>query len=364
MKASESKLCPSCGLRNKPKWEFCARCGESLQEVDVGGASASEAADAPGPSWGSSEALNWLGFGLALLVSLMVLVRWRPSPAEADPAIFVAPRADPAPSADLVDMSAPTPPPGVQDGLAALRAGDPKAALAALAQAAAAAPNDPSTRYAYAQALWVAGQKEGAIEQYRAAVRLSPETVNYHRDLAKALVAAGRPTEAIPEYEAALQIQPHSPGYLQELSALYVQTGNSQGAIDLLTRAVALKGGDPQLLQDLGQALERSGDKSAAADVYRRIMEANPADATARALLSEIVFGEGRQEEAIALVRQGIGAGGPAPLYRALASLLERNGRTQEAADTYREYAQRAASAPDAEAMAERARILEQSGRS
>src|SRR5262245_54436240 len=31
----QSKVCPACGTRNKAKWEFCAKCGESLQKVDV-----------------------------------------------------------------------------------------------------------------------------------------------------------------------------------------------------------------------------------------------------------------------------------------------------------------------------------------
>lgn len=368
MKAGDSKLCPSCGLRNKPKWEFCARCGESLQDVAVGAPGASEDAAVSVVEEASSEPtewLTWLGIAAAIVVSLVILVRWRPSPASADPSIFVSPRADDRnPAADSAEVPFPTPPDGLQAGQAALFTGDVKSALGALARAVASAPNDPTAHYTYAQALWAAGQRDEALEHYQRAATLSPQTVNYRRDLAKVLVAQGRGPEAIPEYEAALAIQPQSPAYLKELAALYVQTGNTAGAIELLSRAVEMKTGDPELLKDLGQALERSGNRAGAADVYRRVMAADPRDATARALLSEIVFRDGRQEEAIQLVRDGIAAGAPVSLYRALASLLERNGRTQEAAENYRAYAQRAGSAPDAAAMAERARILEQSGRS
>src|SRR5262245_54663013 len=35
MKAGDVRICPTCGTRNKPKWEFCVSCGEPLQDVSV-----------------------------------------------------------------------------------------------------------------------------------------------------------------------------------------------------------------------------------------------------------------------------------------------------------------------------------------
>ena len=29
----DAKICPHCGTRNKPQWEFCAGCGESMVDV-------------------------------------------------------------------------------------------------------------------------------------------------------------------------------------------------------------------------------------------------------------------------------------------------------------------------------------------
>src|SRR2546428_9643887 len=45
MKADSVRICPACGTRNKPKWEYCVKCGESLQDVPLG-VPAAEAADA------------------------------------------------------------------------------------------------------------------------------------------------------------------------------------------------------------------------------------------------------------------------------------------------------------------------------
>src|SRR5690349_7922142 len=48
MTRGAGRTCPSCGALNKPKWEFCARCGEPL----TGDAPAAGAARAPAPSAG------------------------------------------------------------------------------------------------------------------------------------------------------------------------------------------------------------------------------------------------------------------------------------------------------------------------
>ena len=31
MKAKQAVVCPKCGALNRPTWEFCARCNESLE---------------------------------------------------------------------------------------------------------------------------------------------------------------------------------------------------------------------------------------------------------------------------------------------------------------------------------------------
>src|SRR6185503_17080274 len=34
-RAADFITCPSCGSRNKTKWEFCAKCGDSLAGAEV-----------------------------------------------------------------------------------------------------------------------------------------------------------------------------------------------------------------------------------------------------------------------------------------------------------------------------------------
>src|SRR5689334_9498803 len=100
MASIDAKVCPQCGTRNKPQWEFCAGCGESMVDVTVVSAAdahalASMAAgadapagdlgadgDAPGVPWGSLITLP------ILLVATFVAIRSYEPPRQPSPDLF------------------------------------------------------------------------------------------------------------------------------------------------------------------------------------------------------------------------------------------------------------------------------------
>lgn len=352
---ADFRLCPACGTRNKLKWEFCVKCGESLQDVAAGAGSA--AGGPPRPIEAEESFVEWrsvattvLALGLAALVGL----RFRPEPAQADPGVFTSPARS--------EASPPSPAP-VEDGrlargLQQLYSGDPRSALDALAAAAAATPNDPMARRAYGQALWLAGQSGAALSEMQAAARLAPQDARIQADTARMFLQMGRPGESVLFFEAALRVEPDSPGWLGQLGQVYLDQGNAARAAELFERAVATSGGNSRFLQDLGVAYQKAGNAEGAASAFRRALENDPRSDTTRALLAEQLLAAGRTDEAIAIVRDALGAGTPS-LYRALGSLLERSGRSQEAAEAYREYARRSPQAADAGSLTERATALE-----
>lgn len=367
MKAGDVRICPSCEARNKPKWEFCVRCGESLVDVPLSASpvSAPLASSLPveraragmftGFGWGSVA-------GLVGLCAAAALVAYRPTVEKTDPSVFAFPRNVEEPTPPPVTAPAQTSP--NQDllnrGRSLLVQRSPQAALVFLAQAVADRPDDPEARYAYAQALWQTDNRAEALTQYQEAARLAPNNVAYKRDLAKCLAALGQRGEAVLAYEAALALQPNSPAWLRELAGLQSQEGRSKEAVSLLTRASAFKPDDSGLQQELARALEAAGDAEAASAAYRRSLQIDPQAAASRALLANLLFRQGQKDEALSLVREGIALDPKvAGLHRDLGSLLERQGRLHDAVVAYREYVSRAASAPDAEAIAERARRLE-----
>jgi Flp pilus assembly protein TadD len=367
MKAGDVRICPFCQSRNKAKWEFCARCGESLQAVPLGTESETDASDdeaATGESGGFP--VGWATAGLLLVgvgATAWLFSGQRPVATRPDPSVFAVPVVvTPPPS-----FEAPAVPPSKRQlgiGRGMLTDGNYGAAVEVLAQSVAEDPEDATTRYFYAHALWQTNAQAEAVNQFKEAARLSPRNVEYRGEFAKALAATGQTEEAIAEYQAALELKPDSPVWLRTLASLQSQAGRPAEAASLLKRAATLRPADADVQQSLAVALDQSGNAAGAEDAYRKALATDPQAATSRALLANVWMRQGKRDDAIALVREGIALNPKsAELQRDLGSLLEAAGRTAEAVAAYREYAGQAPSAPDAAKIAERARMLEQQAR-
>jgi Flp pilus assembly protein TadD len=364
MATQDSKICPACGTKNKAKWDFCVRCGESLEQVTVV-MQAPSAAAAPEPAEEEAAAaaaagtgpglLAWVGLALVVGVSFYFL---RSQDGRTDPRLFVAPVAEP--NSNVLPEPVNPGNSDLDEGRALLYRGDPSA-LGRLAQAVANEPNNADAHHDYAQALWQAGQQAEALTEYGEAARLAPPArVNFRSDYAKALAAAGRSADAMQEYEAILAGHPDMAGPLRDLANLNLQAGNTQRAAELLRRAAELTPGRAVVQEDLAGALEKSGNTADAIAAYRRALELKPDADSSRNLLADLLFRENQKDDAIALVREGL-ARNPdsAPLQRGLGSLLERSGDLAGAAAAYREYARLAPNAVDAKQLSDRAAALD-----
>jgi tetratricopeptide (TPR) repeat protein len=356
---ADFRICPACGTRNKLKWEFCVKCGESLQDVQA--ATSGGTSDVARREPLSLSGFDWkgaLGTVVALGIALGVGLKFRPQPAQADPGIFQNPvRTEVAAAKEPRIAVGELRNASLDEGLRRLNSGDARSALDILAQAVAEHPSDGQARFAYGQALYQAGQAPAAVAQLTEAARLDPRNARASADAAKILVSLGRAADAIPLYEAAIRADASSPAWMSQLGQLYLDQGNTKRAAELLEQAVTASGGNARFLQQLGYAQEKAGNSTAAMDAYRRALEHDPSSGTTRALLAERVMAAGRTDDAIALLRDGV-ARDP-KLNRALGSLFERSGRASEAATAYREYARGNPGAADAAAMEERAKALE-----
>jgi predicted Zn-dependent protease len=360
---ADFRVCPECGSRNKPKWEFCARCGESLQDVPRGEIAAEEAALEDHQNI-SSVAFPWVtGFGLlsfgVLAVAVTVWSNKRTPDPRPNPGIFTMPTMPAPPPAARATLKEPGKS-AFDEGYRRLVAGDAAGAVGHLAQAVADAPDDAQYRNMYAKALLAAGSVDEALAQFDAALRLSPESVGYLSDAARALDRAGRVAEAARAYQGILDRQPQNEQAQHDLSSLHQRSGRFDLALPLLRRLTEARPDELGLRQELAYALEKTGNVKAAAEEYEKVLSEVPgADAT-RSLLAEMRFQQGERNEAITMLRDGLARGGEAPLlHRGLASLLERTGDMAEAVKEYREYARLAPNAPDARQLAARADQLE-----
>jgi Flp pilus assembly protein TadD len=361
MRSREAVVCPACGTVNRPTWVFCARCGEPLEGATPTLPPAptvvvQDAVAAEGPADNSALVLM-LGV-TAMAVVFATAYRY----VSANPP---APGPDPGMFTVATQPAAPPRPPvpegrGVADydeGRRLLAAGDAAGAVSALNAAVAADPDNPRYRTMLAAAYSQTGDPERALAEQGEAARLDPGLeVQY----ARALDFAGRTGEAIAAYEAAAAGRPDAAVVREELGNLLYRTGAYAEAVPHLEAAVASRPTDPVLAQRLGYALESTGDKAGAIDVYRQVVAQAPAAAViARSRLSENLYQEGKANEALSVLREGVSLRPDAPLLqRELGSLLERAGNREEAAKAYGEYARLAPNAPDAKALAEYAARL------
>jgi Flp pilus assembly protein TadD len=173
---------------------------------------------------------------------------------------------------------------------------------------------------------------------------------------------AGQIEAAVTEFQGTLAAQPDNAMSEEGLGRLYARRGDYANALPFLEKTAA-RTRDPVVMQQLGYALEKSGDRDHAVEAYRSVLAQEPRADVARGLLAENLFAQGKQDEAVAVLQEGVQRSPQTPLLqRGLGSILERSGRNAEAAVAYREYARLAPNAPDAAEMAARAARLEASG--
>jgi len=363
MKGGDFVVCPACQTRNKKTWEFCVRCGESLE----GAAAEQKAAAAGGEAQASwSDEFSWRGVvGTLLLLALGVagFVYIRHANVESPPptaGIFAA---------ATTPSSLPKPPPQAEPqgpgaaqylkGRQLLREGKAKEAAAFLAQAVAADGSSALFHSLYGEALTGAGEAEQALGEYRQAADLEPD--RYRLQLAKALNLMGRVDEALAEYEALAGAAPENAALALAVGNLCYRAGKFDKALPFLQQAAKANPRDMVLQQELGYAVERSGNAQKAIEIYSGILAQAPEAAVTRTQLATVLEKQGKSDEAAALLREGIQQNPSAPGLRAgLAGVLERKGRSREAAAEYREAARLAEGTPEAEALARRADALEQ----
>jgi Flp pilus assembly protein TadD len=353
MSLERGRVCASCGARNKPRWEFCVRCGEALADDEP-----ADAVQAPTVVDSIPADIPWRGWLLSALVlggAVAAYLGLRGPAFSPSPDLFTI--GSPAPNPSAVP-SPPTPNEGVA-GERMLAAGNFGAALPLLAEAVRKQPDDPRLVRLYALALRRAGQVEASVDQLKRVVALSSEDASARLDLARMLDGLGRTDEAAAAYGDLLRVSPRSLEGLGLLAAVHTRQGKHAEALPLLRRYAELKPDDLANRQNLAFALEKTGDEAAAIDQYTSIVADLPTANIARGRLAEAIARRGDSDRAEALYREGIALEPTIPaLHRSLGSLLERKGKYEDAAVAYREYARLAPNSSDAKALTDRAEQL------
>jgi len=172
------------------------------------------------------------------------------------------------------------------------------------------------------------------------AAAVTPENDTTSSKLAEALEASGRLDEALAEFESYLARHPNDASAQYNAAAALLRRGRIEDAIDGLQRAVTLAR-TPYVLAhthyQLGNILLKSGDMNSAEKHYRAAVEISPTEYDAHLKLALILEQHGRQEEAIAHLRQAANAEKPDSAYFYLGQAYESEGRLSEALAAYKQ---------------------------
>jgi Flp pilus assembly protein TadD len=363
MKGTKAVVCPQCGALNRPTWEFCARCNESLESATAVEEPAGPAPAAEDDVEVSAAPANTIALAGILALVIVGAAAWQtlsnnPPGGAPDPSIFTI-------GTQPSDLPTPAPPAeagaGEYDaGRRALNSGDLGVAVDWLADAVAADPTNAEFRNAYAHALWRNGDRDAALASHAEAARLDPRL---QMQYARSLDVAGRTADAVAQYEQLLEKNPQASTVREDLGRLLFRNGDYRGAAANLQAAVQARPDDAVLQQELAYSLDQAGDRAQAAAMYRQVLEKAPGAVISRGLLADNLAQQGRKDEAVAVLQDGLRAQPDSPvLQRQMGAVLERSGRPQDAAAAYRAYAGLAPNAPDAQELLARAARLEAAG--
>jgi tetratricopeptide (TPR) repeat protein len=192
-----------------------------------------------------------------------------------------------------------------QLGMCLARLGDTGRAIQHLERLARRRPKDGANWHAVGFAYLAARRPRDAETALRRAIRLPPPTAAERRDLGTALVALGRDAEARKQFRLALELDPGDPPSWVNLGNLERRAGRADTALAYYRHAEAADSGLALALQAQVQLLRDMKRDDEAADAYRRWLDRHPDHHGARLEAVRLLDAIGREDEALALAREG-----------------------------------------------------------
>ena len=236
----------------------------------------------------------------------------------------------------------PKPPAGVDDLLAAALADEQRGRLAA-AEATLRRILDTPDRSAAAtvalgRLLCRQGRHDEAIQALQAALTGRNDPSQLWFALANAYYLAGRPEDALDGYRQAARLAPRDGRIPAAMANVYHRQGQLEAAAAALGDAIAMGGADPHLYQNRGYLLLQLGRPDEALAVFRDAAARFDTHAPLWTALGNLLFQTGQGEEALAALKHAVTlAPQDAYIRKNLARKLHKAGHSEAAATVYRE---------------------------
>ncbi len=160
------------------------------------------------------------------------------------------------------------------------------------------APASAVGHASYGLALFAAGRRAEATEQFRIVVQLDPNSVAPRVGLAHALMDQGDLPGAITELGEAVRLRPESPEMRNDLAVLFARSGRLDSAIAEYGEALRLNPNSEVTLCNLGYAYLQNGDSLKAIQYLKAVLRLNPGLSAVRASLAAAYRAAGMPDSA------------------------------------------------------------------
>lgn len=191
-----------------------------------------------------------------------------------------------------------------RSGLLELQDGHPDIALARIAQASAAAPDDPRYRIGLGEALQAQSRWSEAAQAYESALRLQPDFPDISSSLGICLQRSGQWAPAAAAYRKALAQKPGNAVVMANLGTVLREMRQLPEAVELLRTATELEPLVASHAVNLGIALHDQRYFAAAERVLSQTLARHPHDADAAFNWGNALHALGRSSEAADRYRQ------------------------------------------------------------
>jgi tetratricopeptide (TPR) repeat protein len=161
--------------------------------------------------------------------------------------------------------------------------------LPSLQQAVQKNPNSAADHVAYAEALYVTGDKTGAKTQYIAAAKLNPSDATIQNNLGNTYRDLGDTTAAVAAYKQAIKLAPTNQNAYVNLANLQIYTLHEPAdGVATYQQAIQKIGSTAQFELLLGLAYEQNGQAAKAKQTYQAILDSDPTNQAAKDNLARL----------------------------------------------------------------------------
>jgi tetratricopeptide (TPR) repeat protein len=167
-------------------------------------------------------------------------------------------------------------------------------------------PQSAVVNFKIAEILLRANQIDQALIFGNQAVQLDPQNKYYNLLVAEAYTKKKQPEKAAEILENLMTNPDENQGYILDLASLYLSSGNFEKALITLNKAEDYYGVVDILVQQKQRIYLRKNDLKSAVDEGKKLIHAHPGNSQHVLSLVEILFNNGKTNDAIAIIEESL----------------------------------------------------------